>query len=108
MNTKYTPGPWIHSPVSEEGHFDIESADRSTLVCSGAGFYGDTCPAAANARLIAASPELLEALQRAVEYLKANRPKGKVTKIFSQLNEHENGVLKPALIAIAKATGQTL
>lgn len=50
------------------------------------------------------APELLAALIRAVAYLDANRPKGKIADIFSKLNELENDVLKPARAAIAKAT----
>lgn len=48
--------------------------------------------------------DLLGALIRAVAYLDANRPKGKIADIFSKLNELENDVLKPARAAIAKAT----
>lgn len=47
--------------------------------------------------------ELLAALEKAVEYLDNHRPKGKIRDIFSELNEHENAVLKPARAAIAKA-----
>lgn len=53
----------------------------------------------------AAVPGLLTALKSAVSYLEANRPKGKIREIFTQLNEYENGVLKPARAAIALAEG---
>jgi hypothetical protein len=55
-------------------------------------------------KIESAAPELLASLIRAVAYLDANRPKGKMKDIFSKLNEHENDVLKPARAAIAKAT----
>ena len=59
----------------------------------------------ANAALIASAPDLLAALKSAVSYLEANRPKGNIREIFHQLNEYENGVLKPARAAIAQAEG---
>ena len=36
----------------------------------------------------AAAPELLAALEAALKYLEANRPKGKIQNIFATLNEH--------------------
>lgn len=93
----HTPGPWEHLAGSIGTH-------KFGLIA----MMPPKAESAANARLIAAAPELLAALQAAVEYLHANRPKGKVRDIFSQLNAHENGVLKPARAAIAKATGGSL
>lgn len=55
------------------------------------------------AHLFAAAPELLAACKAALAYLDANRPKGNIRKIFSALNEHENGAVKPLRAAIAKA-----
>ena len=71
-------------------------------------YFGDQCGdehKQENARLIASAPDLLAALKSAVSYLEANRPKGKIRGIFTQLNEYENGVLKPARAAIAQAEG---
>lgn len=70
--SKHTPGPWaIYMP--EEGHEcpGIEAAGVSIIVfapellpCEDGGVQGHTVEeAAANARLIAAAPQLLEALQ---------------------------------------------
>ena len=56
-------------------------------------------------RLQDAAPALLDALQLAVAYLEAHRPKGKIRDIFHELNEYENGVMKPARAALAAATG---
>ena len=61
--------------------------------------------AATDGFLFAAAPDLLAALQAAVDYLVDNQPKGRIRDIFSQLNRYENGVMKPARAAIAKATG---
>jgi hypothetical protein len=106
MTTKHTPGPWTitrkHTPpIFDRGCIaigpDIAAIQVPEL---------DTA-SEANARLIAAAPDLLAALARAVAYLDANRPKGKISDIFSKLNEHENDVLKPARAAIAKAKGES-
>ena len=91
--SKHTPGPW---KVSSSGN-DIENA-YGAGVCA---LYADES-SEANARLIAAAPELLEALERLVA---AN----------ADLNERTgNGLPHPthpaitiSLDAIAKAEGGT-
>lgn len=99
-NAKHTPAPW---------RVDGETirADNGWEICNP--FQTDAptglIECGANARLIASSPALLEALKSAVSYLEANRPKGNIREIFQQLNEYENGVLKPARAAIAQAEG---
>lgn len=58
---KHTPGPWKFNHV---GEFDIEVADqKGRLVCD----LGQWDEQEANARLIAASPELLEGCKIALE-----------------------------------------
>jgi len=58
---KHTPGPWT---VWEEGGVYVDSP--TYLVCS---VYGPGPAVLANARLIAAAPELLEALKDVMERL---------------------------------------
>jgi hypothetical protein len=72
MNTKHTPGPWIVAFEATEVsgvnvRFDVSSEHRISI-CTGQsqehlgdGINEDECRA--NARLIAAAPELLQALQ---------------------------------------------
>lgn len=63
MSTKHTPGPWMVLPSVQPGQFCIltEHGPRIDVACT----YGfERTPREANARLIAAAPELLEALQR--------------------------------------------
>jgi hypothetical protein len=48
---------------------------------------------------------LVEALEAAVQYLDAHRPKGKIRDIFHELNQHENSVMKPARAALLLAKG---
>ncbi len=105
-NAKHTPGPWAaYNATGNAGRilkrWIVEAPTKK--ICT-----VDDQPAdatAATASLIAAAPALLEALKNAVSYLETNRPKGKIREIFTQLNEYENGVLKPARAAIAQAEG---
>lgn len=93
---KGTPGPW---EVEDNGHFYDINAGRGTVgnVCSSASWYDNDMHrgpvAIANAQLIAAAPELLEALQNMVEAY-----------------QHEASIDNPALLsaraAIAKALGK--
>jgi len=104
--SKATPGPWAaYNATGNAGRilkrWIVEAPTKK--ICT-----VDDQPAdatAATAALIAAAPALLEALKSAVSYLEANRPKGNIREIFTQLNEYENGVLKPARAAIAQAEG---
>lgn len=64
MNTQYTPGPWSveidhrnNDPEFIRAHVDGEIYDLASVLCD------ETGNAAANARLIAAAPDLLAALQ---------------------------------------------
>ena len=97
MTVKHTPGPWrvevdTDPEASWERKWPTINAEKYEVVgCEG--FYGDYETDMANARLIAAAPDLLEALQRLLnaendEYL---------TPI---------GVRNLARAAIAKATGK--
>jgi len=90
MTTQHTPGPWFANDslqlFAETGQH-IASLDSSTE-----GFEGGTLYA--NARLIAASPDLLAALER----IAAGDP---MHNSFNAL------AISEARAAIAKATGET-
>lgn len=63
MASNHTPGPWEIHPW---GDADIEIVANDTTVCNVPGFNDETTdPSAttANAKLIAAAPELLNALE---------------------------------------------
>ena len=62
--TKHTPGPWSVGVTSDGGEIDIIAADGwfVSVACDSVG-EGDT---EANAHLIAAAPDMLEALELAV------------------------------------------
>jgi len=94
MDTKHTPGPWRAGKQwsvvadSEIGtHSDQENREYygGALVC-------ESVRTEANARLIAAAPELLEALRDMVD-------------VMTGCADGETVALHNALSAIAKATG---
>jgi hypothetical protein len=98
MNTKHTPGPWRVDP----DHFrDVQTTDGAIEICLAEGGepYGKNLfsvppieEAHANARLIAAAPDLLEALKAILEDM-----------------DSEHGTdydYAKARAAIAKATGE--
>lgn len=64
MSAKHTPGPWSvkESPESSYGDHNKVYIGKTYINVDGE----------ANAKLIAAAPELFEALQRATEFLRAN------------------------------------
>lgn len=71
MNTHHTPGDWIHVPRSRDGHADSITSHGRTFVSVGVPFaespildHPHENIQTANARLIAAAPELLSALER--------------------------------------------
>lgn len=64
---KHTPGPWVRT--NENG---IRHADGKTLIAQT--FWPSQEVNKANARLIAAAPELLEGLKQAVEELSDYAP----------------------------------
>lgn len=100
MNTKHTPGPWkIHTKQVPNGYkFEIEVDLCLIATCYGStNCMWDFVPGAnqgnANARLISAAPDLLEALQLAHATL-------------CGANMNEKVVAKKVMAAIVKATGE--
>ena len=98
MSAAHTPGPWrltIYKITEGEkvisyGWSIVDAKSRSVPLHS----IDGSKQALANARLIAAAPELLEALQGALESMETG-----VTSL---------GVIRAARAAIAKATGGAL
>ena len=96
----HTPGPWIIDLASDEIH-DTKGNPIATTWChAGCGWQTK----AANARLIAAAPDLLEALRGAIGALEFSQD------FHRDLGNEEQAFaadkLDAALKAIAKATGQ--
>lgn len=98
MNTnKHTPGPWIAKRVRDSetnGDLDIDSVDGYHIAESIGGL--DDGEEEANARLIAAAPDLLHACAAIVEWCDKNPPAGDALYCINQ-----------ARAAIAKVEGQS-
>ena len=102
-NAKHTPGPWFidHSMkrFAEPGHIAISAANHAVLaqvVVRMDDEDEDSGWLLANAHLIAAAPELLEALQRLSDQCERLRLSG----------QKETDAERKARAAIAKATGE--
>lgn len=99
--SKYTPGPWqvceekssVHSPIADK---IVHSAEMNINPALGPQTYEEEC---ANARLIAAAPEMLEALYY-IERLLAQttwdyRSDGKISRIISTIIAKAEGPEDP-------------
>lgn len=98
MSTNWTPGPWLPGVTGKvmQGYsqpFCVVSRDHKNLIC---GCFGDGIGAVqaaeANANLIAAAPELYEALEYLIETASEHIP-------IVQMNK--------AIKLLAKARGET-
>jgi hypothetical protein len=89
---RHTDGPWWACPPDEDSeNWEIEDGYGHTATV-----YGDDEPAAANARLMAAAPELLAALRELVHYDEGSSEQG----------SYGYEVLSRCKAAIAKAEGR--
>ena len=76
MEAKHTPGPWVVKVSKEEDadwalKWPTIVAENGYMVVGTEGLYGDKKTDIANAHLIAAAPELLEALKHCIDWLNA-------------------------------------
>lgn len=97
--TQHTPGPWeasIKSPVVTHGGWLICVKDKKGVtICEAPNTSQRTATKKANARLIAAAPDLLEALKLASTMLQVGGPEYDDRDALEIIND-----------AIAKATNQ--
>ena len=108
QSSKHTPGPWSATMQTNSfgpnGRFsicrDTDDAER-TLICemphSSTTGLSSLKTRAANADLIAAAPEMLEALKRLVDAVE------NLEGVNAQCEPHPKSVMHQALAAIAKA-----
>lgn len=68
MRTKHTPGPWIHVPIAGKRGFTSRTISGEGGNNSIAYVWTITKEGEANAKLIAATPELLEALTLIIKH----------------------------------------
>lgn len=87
--TQHTPGPWKVNGNIDWGRFCIDDEGGRPVATTEQRHGDHEFATNANARLIAAAPELLEALQA----------------MFRTYNHGSNAVLNKARAAITKATG---
>ena len=107
MNTKHTPGPWTNTPMQDT----IWANDGDTMVARIADLPWKETPSGrrtsdceteyANARLIAAAPELLEALQSFVSLCPSPEGLGGHAPIGAFFV-----IAEKARTAISRATGE--
>lgn len=116
MTTKHTPGPWFL-----DGNGKIWRRPPSELYERGGGVAGDHpvaqafrghssweqgFPVEANARLIAAAPELLEALQSALQAFESIIDEMTVGERYTNAGQYLIDAVPEARAAILKATGE--
>ena len=110
MKTKHTPGPWLFrtAPTSAGLCHIVSAADWRGAFIYGDGLrkgIDDALPKAqelaANARLIAAAPDLLEALQHIEEYWNQDQNETAMADACWH-------AINTARAAIARATGEQL
>lgn len=95
MKAQHTPGPWYSSSDGSEIFDQTEHAPVAFINGANQDSQFRTGPQVmANARLISAAPDLLEALQRSLNWL-SSYPGG-----------NANGVYEQARAAVAKAMGE--
>lgn len=125
MNTKHTPGEWYWTdayPKSSDGERTwslIGAGGYGILSCDGVGNSPQGLNNEANARLIAAAPEMLVALEKLTnnaeqsafeDWLERKTPSGDAESVHRQWKESIDfqayvDEWRHALDAIAKATG---
>lgn len=91
--SKHTPGPWV-ADIKADGSTEVWSADYSMFIAK-RHQMNDRDEAKANAALIAAAPDLLEALERLVDAVNRNA-----------VRQEDFPELRHAYEAIAAARGE--
>lgn len=99
MKAKHTPGPWFQGCEDDPNSGDIYMQDGSLV--AEAFINGDLDSRVANARLIAAAPDLLEA----VNVLMTMDVKGHQLQDRLQFSTEGRAILDKVSVAIVKATG---
>jgi len=95
QHTPHTPGPWSWNHGPRDSEFDTITGPKGFFICEIAISHPEN---EANARLIAAAPELLEALKIGIETM-LNGPE-------RILRQDEQEAIMKMRTAIAKAEGR--
>ena len=104
----YTPGPWKIVPLADR-NLEITACPRSNAETDICVLYGGKRTTAANARLIGAAPDLLEALKGllAAEMLNETALSFGDASAMDAANEAKWPAVDAAKAAIARAEGKT-
>ena len=107
--SKHTPGPWYADKIQDRAAFNIFTPGQCTaLLTLEPGKYDGADPRVgsveANARLIAAAPDLLEALRALLAVAPYHAP-GAAHGVMGAEERHASAI-KAARAAIAKAEGK--
>ena len=104
--TEITPGPWHIEDTNDAGDLYIAAADGHPIAIVRSGMFGET-PTEANARLIAAAPDLLAAAEGFL--VESERRWQFMVDRGDVKNEERSDFEAPDILAmkaaIAKATG---
>lgn len=103
---KHTAGPWLKAETRTEGFVIIS---RNELIVHSVDEYGHYGPIknSANANLIAAAPDLLEALEGIINAIDCDDLVARDESIGSDSGDHVYSVVKTARAAIARAKGES-
>lgn len=94
--TLWTPAPWRQQQNNyEDGIIIVSPQGGSMAVVYHADLLGNTLPVKANARLIAAAPEMAETLER-------------MAAVFAKWSTSDDGALAEARALLTRIRGETL
>ena len=102
METKHTPGPWKVDGTGMSVYSANERLDFAPMVAAACGNEKSLSQLRADARLIAAAPEMLEALKLAQSCLVAFKF---IPGDRNSWEDYDESALSDVVAAIAKATG---
>jgi len=106
VSEKHTPGPW-DLWVDKEGAFTIRAEPEDGMVIAKRNVgTNDPAEGIANAHLIAAAPELLEALKSARQFIVNGTEYGYIRMPDKDCPDSAHDTLPKIQAAIAKAEGQ--
>lgn len=102
QKTAHTPGPWKIAQTEPPGDFVIHAKGIPWQLAYVPASTQIEWPLEANARLIAAAPDLLAALKTTAENIRSLGPAGALANVYAPYREW----LAVVEAAIAKATGE--
>lgn len=103
MNTKHTPGPWTTYVSEWPNKIEVRKLEHDQIGPAEVAHLATVISGPANARLIAAAPELLAELEKC-----ANVISHSLSELPDAYRKAAKAQADAARAAIAKATGETI